>query len=94
MDIIEEIEKLPHYRKYTCHNCGHEQEVYILDIIEVCGNCGSKSKLRGFTPVGSETEDVIDAVLHWIGSDKEFNLAMKRKKEIDIFIENDEKKDK
>lgn len=87
MDIIEEINKLPHYRVYKCHNCGHEQKAYILDIYGICEVCGRKSKLRGFSSIGAETEDVIEAVLHWIGSNKEFDLAMKRKGVIDKQIE-------
>lgn len=89
IDIIDEINRLPRFRKYTCHQCGHEQEVYTLEIYGICKSCGRKSKLRGFASMGTEIEDVIDAVLQWLGTDKEFEHAMKSKKEINNFIEGE-----
>lgn len=91
-DIIEEIKNLPYYREYTCRNCGHKQSAYILLIQRRCENCNTITKLRGFSSIGTETEDLIDAVLEWIGKGKEFELAMERKKEIDRFIEEDKRK--
>lgn len=81
--VIEEIENLPHYREYICKHCGHRQKIYSLTIQTKCGICGKPTKLRGFGSLGSEVEDVIDAVLAWLGTGDEFELAMKRKQVID-----------
>lgn len=81
--VIEEIENLPHYREYVCKRCGHPQQVYSLTIQTSCNKCGLQTKLRGYGSIGSEVEDVIDAVLGWLGKDKEFELALERKSIID-----------
>jgi transcription elongation factor Elf1 len=81
--IIEEIQKLPHYREYTCSKCGKKQQVFTLIIHGECIQCGTKYKFRGVTPIGSEVEDVIDAVLEWTGKGTEFDEAMKWKIIID-----------
>jgi transcription elongation factor Elf1 len=80
---IEDIQNLPHYHEYTCHNCGHKQKVYVLVIHRKCENCGVRSKLRRYAAFGSEVEDVIDIVLEWIGKGDELEQAMQRKREID-----------
>jgi hypothetical protein len=83
-EVINDIEHLPHYREFTCRKCGKRQEVFVLLIQAKCENCGTITKLRGYASIGSETEDVIDAALKWLGKDKEFDLAMERKKLIDL----------
>ena len=80
---IEEIKNLPHYREFTCKNCGHTQKVYVLVIHGKCEKCGVEYKFRGIGPIGSEIEDVIDAVLEWLGQGPEFDDAMKWKQVID-----------
>ena len=82
-EVIYNIEKLPHYREYTCKKCGGKQKVYILEVYAICENCNAKSKMRGFASIGSEVEDVIDAMLGWIGDGEKLNKAMERKKVID-----------
>jgi len=82
-NIIEEIQKLPHYREYTCSKCGTKQKIFVLFIHGECSNCGTKYKFRGIAPIGSEIEDVIDAVLEWEGRGADFDEAMKWKKIID-----------
>lgn len=82
---IEDIQDLPHYREYTCHNCGHKQNAFVLLIQRECEQCGTRSKLRRYASVGTEIEDVVDAVLEWLGQGTEFEDAMKRKRVIDSF---------
>lgn len=84
---IEDIKKLPHYREFTCNNCGHIQKVYVLVIHGQCEQCGTEYKFRGIAPIGSEVEDVIDTVLEWLGKGSEFDDAMKWKKVIDSYEE-------
>jgi len=81
--IIDDIQKLPHYREYICPKCGHKQKVYTLVIHGKCEQCETRYKFRAIAPIGSEVEDVIDAVLDWIGGGVEFEDAMKRKHIID-----------
>jgi len=83
-DVIKDIENLPHYREYTCRQCGHKQWVYSLVIQSPCEKCGTRSKLRRYASIGSEIEDVIDTVLAWLGEGEQFKLAMDRKQVIDL----------
>ena len=82
-EVIDEIQTLPHYREYTCRKCGHNQKVFILKIQSICEQCGRECKFRGFAPIGSELEDVIEAVLAWMGTGTDFDDAMKWKQVID-----------
>lgn len=93
LKVIDDIQKLPHYREYICQKCGLKQKVYILVIHGKCERCGTEYKFRGIAPIGSETEDVIDTVLDWIGKGSAFIDAMKWKEVIDSFEGNDEKSD-
>lgn len=81
--IIEEIQKLPRYYEYTCSKCGHTQKVYALLIHGKCEQCGTEYKFRGVGSIGTEIEDVIDAVLAWLGKGSELEDALKRKQVID-----------
>ena len=81
--VIDKIQGLPHYREYICTKCGHKQKIYILVIHGTCEQCGTAYKFRGIEPIGSEIEDVIDAVLEWMGQGKELEDAMKWKQIID-----------
>ncbi len=82
-NVIEDIQKLPHFRDFTCNQCGNKQKVYSLSLNIECKNCKAQSKSRGYASIGSEVEDVIDAVLEWLGTGEEFLLAMERKRIID-----------
>ncbi len=84
---IEDIQNLPHYREYTCGNCGHKQKAFILVIQMECEKCGTHSKLRRFAAIGAEVEDVVDAALDWLGKGKEFEDAMRWKQVIDSYDE-------
>lgn len=84
---IEDLRGLPHYREYVCSKCGHKQKTYILLIQRECEKCGTRSKLRRYAAVGAEVEDVVDAVLDWLGKGSEFEQAMKWKEIIDSFDE-------
>ncbi len=86
-ESIEDIKGLPHYREYTCSKCGHKQKAYILVIQGDCERCGTRNKLRGYGAIGIEVEDVIDAVLDWLGKGDEFEDAMKYKQMIDSYDE-------
>ena len=81
-DVIDEILNLPHYREYTCKVCGAQQKVFLLTFHTTCTKCGAISWQRSRTN-RNEIEDLIDAVLEWIGSDETLALALQRKKEID-----------
>lgn len=81
-EIIEGIENLPHYREFTCRQCGHRQRVYSLVVRSHCEKCKTSVKLRRYA-ASPEIEDIIDAVLAWLGEGEEFELAMKRKRVID-----------
>jgi ribosomal protein L37AE/L43A len=80
--VIEEIESLKHFRNICCPECGHQHRVHILQIGLICSKCKKSMKLRGFASIGSEIQDVIDAVLEWIGEGEQFNAVMKRYEEI------------
>jgi hypothetical protein len=87
IDCIEDIKKLSHYREYICSNCGYKQTVYILIIQKDCEKCGEQGKLRRYESIGAETEDIIDAVLDWLGKGKEFKDAMDWKRLRDAHTE-------
>lgn len=82
-NVIDDIQKLPHYREYTCKKCGHKQKVFVLLIQSNCKECGTRNKLRGYASIGSEVEDVIDTVLIWIGKDADLAETMNWKKILD-----------
>lgn len=86
-ETIEDIQNLPHYREYSCPNCGYKQKAYILEIQRNCEKCGSRSKLRRFASIGAEIEDVVDAVFDWMGKGKDFENALRIKQEMDQFEE-------
>ncbi len=79
-DIIKEIEELKHYREYNCSKCGHRQKAFVLLIQKNCENCGERAKLRRYGSIGTEIEDVFDAILDWMGQGEEFEELLKWKK--------------
>lgn len=81
-DVIKDIEDLAHYREYTCRQCSHKQRVYALVVQSRCERCGVRVKFRRFA-ASLEVEDVIVAVLAWLGKGEEFKLAMETKRIID-----------
>lgn len=88
--IMQEIEKLPHYREYICLKCGHKQKVLALLIQHNCENCSERYKMRSYGSIGTEVEDVIDCVLDWMGEGEVLEEIMKWKQVRDSFPdEND-----
>jgi len=81
-DIISEIERLPHFHTMNCSGCSTGLRVHALQIYANCPKCGLRHKCRGFAATGSETQDVIDAVLAWAGQGESFEAVMKRRQEL------------
>lgn len=81
-DLVEDIQSLSRYREVSCPRCGEQLRVYTLTIYASCPKCGEERKYRSFGATGTETEDVIDAVLAWIGTGETFKAAMRRHNEI------------
>ena len=86
--IICEIEHLPHFRSYQCSACGATVRVHALQIHSRCPQCGDERKCRGFGGIGTEPEDLIDAVLIWAGQGESFDAVMARRAQ--ILVDNDE----
>lgn len=80
--IIPEIERLPHFRTFQCQECSAEIRVHALQIYAVCPGCGMQIKCRASGAIGTELEDVIDAVLAWSGEGEAFAAVMRRRQEI------------
>jgi hypothetical protein len=80
--IISEIERLPHFRTFKCRDCSGAIRVHALQIYALCPQCGVQHKCRSFSAVGTELEDVIDAVLAWAGDGEAFDAVMKRRQQI------------
>ena len=89
INVIKDIENLPHYRMVTCSECGYVQKVHTLVIHGSCTECGVRRKYRGHASMGSEIEDVIDTVLAWIGQGERLTLVMERKQTIDSCSKDD-----
>lgn len=81
-DIISEIEQLPHFDCIKCTGCAAEIRVHVLQIYADCPACGRQTKCRSFGGIGTEIQDVIDAVLAWAGEGEAFDAVMKRREEI------------
>jgi hypothetical protein len=80
--IISEIERLPHFRTIKCRDCSAAIRHHALQIYAQCPQCGVQHKCRSFGAVGTEVEDVIDAVLAWAGDGESFDAVMKRRRAI------------
>ena len=81
--VIGMIEKLSHERMFVCSKCGHHSTASILSMYADCPQCSTRLKLRGHAAIGDEVEDVVDAVLRWMGSGRAMEAAMRRKEELD-----------
>ena len=73
---------MPHFSIIECSNCKGKFRVHVLEIKGKCPNCGTISKYRGYASIGTEIQDVIDAVLEWMGEGETFAAAMARYHEI------------
>jgi hypothetical protein len=92
--VIEKIQKLPHDRIWMCRKCGQRNTASVLAIDVDCERCSTKHKLRGDAAIGTEVEDVIDAVLEWMGTGARLEVVMKRKSAIDREVERDRELEK
>lgn len=81
-DIIGEIKSLPHFSDIECPNCTERIRLHTLQIQANCPNCGLSFKNRGYDSIGTEIQDVIDAVLEWAGEGESFAAVMNRYREI------------
>ncbi len=77
-DIIDEIAKLQHFHSYKCSVCNYEARYHVLQIYVICPECGTEAKVRGLGSIGSEIQDVIDAVLEWAGEGEGFEAVAAR----------------
>jgi DNA-directed RNA polymerase subunit RPC12/RpoP len=82
-NLISMISKLSHERTFVCPKCGRHGVVGILSMYVDCPQCSTRLKLRGYGAIGDDVEDVVDAVLAWMGSGATMDAAMKRKEELD-----------
>ena len=81
-DIISEIEHLPHFHTFKCQACSTDIRVHALQIYAECPRCKRRHKCRSLGAIGSEIQDVIDAVLAWAGRGEEFDAVMRRREQI------------
>jgi predicted RNA-binding Zn-ribbon protein involved in translation (DUF1610 family) len=80
--VLTEIEELAHFSVIACKGCAAELRVHVLQIYAQCPQCGASNKCRAFGGIGTEIQDVVDAVLAWAGDGENFDAVMKRRREI------------
>ena len=80
--VIDEIHSLEHFRTLVCSGCDTSIRYHALQISVVCPKCGGQHKVRSFGGIGTEIQDVIDAVLEWAGTGENFEGVLKRHNEI------------
>lgn len=90
-EVISDILKLEHFRRFACSICGGEIKHHVLQIYAECPSCREKHKTRAFGGVGTEIQDVIDAVLEWAGEGETLAIVLKRQKEIQSEITTNKK---
>jgi len=66
-DVIDAIRACPRFRTTVCEGCGAAIHSHALQMYAPCPGCGAHYKCRGLGEIGSQVEDVIDAVLEWAG---------------------------
>lgn len=69
MDVFEEIENLPRWLERKC-DCGTLVKTCCLQIYSKYPSCGSEAKQRSFGGIGTESQDIVDAVLKWAETGK------------------------
>lgn len=67
LDVLSAIERLPKFREIACPLCETKQQHFVLNIHGLCKQCNKKYRLRGEAAIGTEIEDVLDAVFEWMG---------------------------
>lgn len=78
-DLIESIEMFPLHREVS--HCGETFQVSPFDIYANCPRCGCRIKVRSFA-VGSELEDLFDAVFTWMNQPGAEELVRRRRQVI------------
>ena len=81
-NVIDEIHSLEHFRTFACSVCNTSIRYHTLQFYAVCPKCGGRHKSRSFGGVGTEIQDVIDAVLEWAGVGEDFEAVLNRHSEI------------
>jgi hypothetical protein len=81
-DVIDEVNGLKHFDSFECPECHEIVRYHVLQIHAVCPECSNEEKVRAFGGIGTEIQDVIDAVLEWAGEGEDFEAVMKRRNEI------------
>jgi hypothetical protein len=79
--MIEEIKALKHFRDSHCQ-CGTAMRVHTLQIYAKCPSCKTEIKCRAYGAIGTETQDIIDAVLEWAGEGESWEAVLRRREEI------------
>ena len=77
-EVMAEIETLEHFRMLDCGSCSAQIRVHCLEIHADCPACGQEHKCRAFGGIGTEIQDVIDAVLKWAGEGETLEAVMRR----------------
>jgi hypothetical protein len=80
--VIDEILQLQHFRTLTCSRCQGSVRYHVLQIYAACPRCKTQHKVRAFGGIGTEIQDVIDAVLQWAGDGEGFEAVLARHKQI------------
>jgi hypothetical protein len=86
--VLDEIGALPHFRTLVCATCGSEARYHVLQFYAICPECQQQHKVRAFGGIGTEIQDVIDAVLAWAGEGETYEAVLARYRE----IQNDQSK--
>lgn len=81
-EVIDEIAQLRHFHSFACKKCGLRIRYHVLEGYVSCQKCNTQHKVRGFGGIGTEIQDVIDAVLEWTGEGETFEAVLRRHKVI------------
>lgn len=88
--IFQEVEQWEHFQTINCPKCDKTIRYHCLEIYAICPKCKTEQKVRAFGAVGTEIQDVIDAVLKWSGTGTQFDAVLKRHSIIQEDIEKKE----
>lgn len=79
--VIDAIGELMHFTTIQCPDCSTRHRVHVLEVYCDC-QCGRSWKCRSSGAIGTEIQDVIDAVLEWAGVGEELEAVMRRHQEV------------
>ena len=80
LDLIRQIHKLPRTRETNCLDCGTTFSFLTLDTYIKCPNCSRQTKTRSFGAY-NEPQEIIEAVLAWLGDGLAFDELIRRRNE-------------